>query len=189
MLILLGGAPRAGKSIVSRECAQRVGVPVLSLDALMMALHHAVPSLGIDIEAEPPVIGKTMWPIIRAFAESVLAADTDYLVEGDMLQPADVVTLRDAGGDQVRSCFMGYQNIDPQQKFAEIRQHAGMQNDWLSDRTDEYVLEVAEFGIRYSREQQVQCEEFGLKHVDSSIDFSAAVSEVVDYLVGVQPGM
>ena len=183
MLILLGGAPRAGKSIVSRECAKRTGIPVLSLDTLMIGLHHAVPSLGIDIEAEPPVIGETMWPLIRAFAECVLATHTDYLIEGDMLQTSQVATLHDAGGDQVLSCFLGYQHIDPQQKFADIRQHAYLPNDWLKGSSDEYVLEVAEFGIRYSREQKEQCDKLGLTHFDCSEDFTATINEAIAYLV------
>ena len=183
MLILLGGAPRAGKSIVSRECAKRSGVPVLSLDTLMVALHHSVPALGIDITAEPPPIGETMWPIIRAFGEAVLGSDSDYLIEGDMLQPQQVVALRDVGGDQVRSCFLGYQQMAPEAKLADIRDFAGLPNDWLRDRTDEYVLEVAEFGIRYSRQQKDQCDELGLLHFDCSADFAATIDEAVCFLV------
>ncbi|WP_145056678.1 hypothetical protein [Adhaeretor mobilis] len=159
-------------------------MPVLSLDTLMMALHHSVPSLEIDIRAEPPVIGETMWPIIRAFAECVLGSETDHLIDGDMLQTSQVASLHAAGGDQVRSCFMGYQHIDPQQKFADIRQHAGLPNDWLSDSSDEHVLEVAEFGIRYSQSQKVQCDQLGLKHIDCSTDFERSIEEAAAHLVG-----
>lgn len=184
MLILLGGAPRAGKSIVSRECARRSGIPVLSLDTLMMALHEAVPSLGIDVTAEPPPIGEVMWPLIRAIAKNVLATHSDYLIEGDMLQTFHVAALHEAGGDQVRSCFLGYPNMDPHQKFTDIRRHAGLPNDWLRDSSDEYVLEVVEFGIRYSRKQKVQCDELGLTHFDCSEDFTGTTSKAIDHLVG-----
>jgi len=183
MLILLGGAPRAGKSIVSRECAKRTGMPVLSLDTLMMAMPQAVPALGVDITAEPQVIGETMWPIVQSFAEVVLGSHTDHLIEGDMLQTSQVASLHAAGGDQVRSCFLGYPKIDPHQKFADIRQHAGLPNDWLSGSTDEYVMEVAEFGIRYSREQAAQCDQLGLVHFDCSKDFAATINEAIAYLV------
>ena len=183
MLLLLGGAPRAGKSIVSRECARRTGMPVLSLDTLMMAMPQAVPALGVDITAEPQVIGESMWPIVQAFAEVVLGSHTDHLIEGDMLQTSQVASIHDAGGDEVRSCFLGYQNIDPRQKFTDIRQHAGLPNDWLSDSSDEYVLEVAEFGIQYSRDQAAQCDQLGLKHFDCSNDFAATINEAIAYLV------
>ena len=187
MLILLGGAPRAGKSIVARAFAKRTGIPVMSLDTLMMGLHFAVPEVGVDIEAEPQVIGESMWPLNKALAEVTLATHGDYLIEGDMLQPAQVASLHEAslderGGDEVRSCFMGYQTIDPQQKFADIRGHKGLSNDWLKDRPDEYVMEVIEFGIRYSRDQAAKCAELGLKHFDCSKDFEASISTVVDYL-------
>lgn len=182
MLILLGGAPRAGKSIVARAFAKRTGIPVMSLDTLMMGLHFAVPEVAVDIEAEPQVIGQTMWPLNRALAEVTLVTHSDYLIEGDMLQPVQVASLHEQGGEEVRSCFLGYQSIDRQQKFADIRGRKGLSNNWLKDRTDEYVMEVIDFGIRYSREQAAQCAELGLKHVDCSKDFEASISTVVDYL-------
>ena len=183
MLVLLGGAPRAGKTTVSRAFAKRTGFAILSLDSLMMALSDAVPSLGIDIAAEPQVIGESMWPLIQAHAKHLLATESDHMVEGDMLQTAYAAEIQAAGGDQVRSCFLGYPKIDPQQKFADIRRTGGQAHDWLRDSSDEYVREVVEFGIRYSQMQQAECERLGLRYFDCSQDFTATTNAAVEYLV------
>ena len=58
MLILLGGAPRAGKGIISRRVAAEAEYPLLSLDPLKMGPQNAVPSLGIDADANPAEVGE-----------------------------------------------------------------------------------------------------------------------------------
>ena len=83
MLILLGGAPRAGKGMISRELVQKRGIALLSLDVLKMGLHRAVPSMGVDPNAHSREVGENMWPLVRAMAENALEADVDYVFEGD----------------------------------------------------------------------------------------------------------
>ena len=73
MLLLLGGAPRAGKGVVSRLCAAELDVSVLSLDVLKMGLLHAVPSVGIELGTPPTEVGHRMWPLVRAMAVWALA--------------------------------------------------------------------------------------------------------------------
>ena len=183
MLIVLGGAPRAGKSIISRKCAEEARIPLLSLDTLKMGLHHAVPSLGLDASADPSEVGERMWPLVRAMAENVLESGVDYVFEGDMVLPYQAAELQSLGGESVRSCFVGYGDIDPGRKLADIRHNSGLPNDWLNEHDDEYVLDLVEYGIRFSRDLSEQCSRLGLTYFDGSVDFAATVDEVVAYLV------
>ena len=184
MLLVLGGAPRAGKGIISRRCTAAALTPVLSLDVLKMGLHHAVPSLGIQPGDDPSEVGVRMWPLVRAMAENVLECRIDYLFEGDMLVPSQVKELEELGGGDVRSCFVGYRHIEPRQKLSEIRRHAGLPNDWLTEHDDEYILEVVEYGIGFSRRLNEECEDLGVPYFDGSTDFMGAVEAATSYLTG-----
>ena len=124
-----------------------------------------------------------MWPLLRAIAENVLESDSDYVFEGDMIAPHQAAELLSIGGDRVRSCFVGYGAIESRQKLAEIRQHTGFPNDWLNEHADEYVLEVIEYGIRFSRQLSEQCASLGLKYFDGSADFAETVDAAVAYLL------
>ena len=183
MLILLGGAPRAGKGIISRRVAAEAEYPLLSLDPLKMGLQNAVPSLGIDADANPAEVGEKMWPLVRAIAENVLDSESEYIFEGDMILPHQAAALLSFPGADVRACFVVYCSIDSRQKLAEIRQHTGLPNDWLTEHDDEYVLGVVEYGIRFSRHLAEQCNHHGLRYFDVSEDFAKTVDDVAAYLL------
>ncbi len=77
-----------------------------------------------------------------------MESSTAYIFEGDMVLPEHAAELMDAVDDDIRACFVGYADAEPQQKLQEIRQFSGLPNDWLNEHSDEYVLAVIEYGIR-----------------------------------------
>ena len=48
VLYIIGGAARAGKSIISRKFMLDTGIPCFSLDILMMGLANGLPEYGIN---------------------------------------------------------------------------------------------------------------------------------------------
>lgn len=182
MVLMVGGPPRAGKGIISRRILETSHIPFLSLDVLKMGLHHAVPSVGVEPGAAPAEVGERIWPLVRAMAVNADECGVEYLFEGDMLLPKHVVELERVVGAGFAACFVGYRDIDPQQKLKEIRAHGGLPNDWLTEHDDDYVLEVVEYGIAFSRWLAEECAQVGVRYVDGSADFMAAVDSVVSYL-------
>ena len=81
MLLMLGGAPRAGKGIISRQLVRKTAMPFLSLDMLKMGLHHAVPSMGVDPSAPSVEVAEKMWPLVRAMAENALESNLECIFE------------------------------------------------------------------------------------------------------------
>ena len=182
MLITLGGASRAGKGVISRKLVQKTAIPLMSLDALKMGLHRAVPSLGVDPNTPPREVGEKIWPLVKAMAENVLESGVEYIFEGDMILPEHAAELRDLAGEEVRSCFVGYHDIEPRQKLEEIRRHSGLPNDWLNEHSDEYVLGMLEFSIQFSQDLSEEWDHLGLRYFDCSTDFQGTVDAVVTYL-------
>ena len=183
MLITLAGAARAGKGIISGELVRKTAIPLLSLDVLKMGLHRAVPSVGVDPSAPSVEVGEKMWPLVRAMAENALEANVEYIFEGDMILPKHAAELRTFAGDDARACFVGYLDIAPRQKLAEIRRHSGASNDWLNEHSDEEVLDLVEENIQFSRYLSEECDRLSFRYFDCSTDFEGTVDEVVSYLM------
>ena len=182
MVILLGGAPRAGKGIISQRLVDETSMHLLSLDILKMGLHRAVPSLDVDPSSSPAVVGERMWPLVQAMAENALETDVECIFEGDMVLPKHAARLQSQGGGRVRVGFVGYGDVDPYRKLAEIRNHAEHPNDWLSEHSDDEVLGLIRYGIEFSRFIQIDCDTLGLRYFDCSHDFQGTVEAVVGYL-------
>ncbi len=183
MLITLGGASRSGKGIISSALVRKTAIPLLPLDVLKMGLHHAVPSVGVDPSAPSVEVAEKMWPLVRAMAENALESNVDCIFEGDMIVPKHAAELRGLAGDDARACFVGYVDIKPEQKLAEIRRHSGGPNDWLNEHTDEEVMDLVEESIRFSRYLSEECDRLGFRYFDCSTDFEGTVDAVVSYLM------
>lgn len=183
MLILLGGAPRAGKGIITRRLVRRTAMPLLSLDMLKMGLQSAAPSMGIDPSAPSVDVGRKMWPLVRAMAENAIESSVDCIFEGDMILPEHAAELRSLTGEETLSCFVGYMDVEPRQKLVEIRRYSGHPNDWLNEHDDEEILGLIEYGIRFSRSLSQECERLGIRYFDCSTDFEGTVEAVVTFLM------
>src|ERR1044071_1292544 len=129
MLFVLGGASRAGKSIIAAKLLRETHIPYFSLDMLMMGLTNGMPQLGFDPDQSSQVNAEKLWPLLRAILVNILETEVDYLIEGDAILPKHVNELIQEFGPQVRACFIGYAEVVPAQKLADIRQFGGHPND------------------------------------------------------------
>jgi 2-phosphoglycerate kinase len=189
MVVLLGGAPRAGKGIISRQLVLKLGISLIPLDMLKMGLSNAVPSLGIDPSGPSLDVSGKMWPLVRAMAENALESGVQCIFEGDMIVPKHVAELREIADGEVHSCFVGYTDIDPERKLEEIRRHAGYPNDWLNEHDDHYILELVEYGIGFSRYLAQECDRLDFRYFDCSTDSPGTMEAVVAYLVQLDRGV
>jgi hypothetical protein len=183
MLILIGGASRSGKSILTRRLLKDNAVPYFSLDMLMMGLVHGVPQLGANPDASSIARAEHLWPVVRAICVNILETGIErYCIEGDYLLPGQVQELSQAFPGVVRCCFLGYAEADAARKVQEIRSYSDHPNDWLRDYPDDYVRELAEEMIGFSRYLQTECARLGLPYVDTSADFVRGVETALAQL-------
>jgi len=93
MLYIIGGAARAGKSIIARRLVSECEVPYFNLDFLMMGLAKGLSDSGVNPEASSSEVAAKIWPIVRAMAINILEVGIDYLIEGDTIEPRQVKEL------------------------------------------------------------------------------------------------
>ncbi len=185
MLIIIGGPGRTGKGILARRLLVKLQQPYLSLDVVKMGLVNGIPEYGLDPDETTSDVAEKLWPLVRAMAVNMLETDVHYIVEGEIL-PHHALELAEAFPGQVRACFLGYADVEPEQKLREIREFAGNPNDWTVDSSDEDVLEIVREFIEFSRALQDSCAQLNLPYFDTSRDFLPALDRATEYLTAFQ---
>lgn len=184
MLYIVGGAPRAGKSILAQRMLAEQKVAYFSTDILMMGLATAMPELGLKPSDPSQRRAPIMWPILRGMAVTVLENQADYLLEGDVLMPAHAVELRERFGSAIRACFIGYESVDALAKVHDIRRHAAGKNDWTNECNDPHLLKIVGEFKASSALLRIECDLTGLAYFDGSADVLAAIDRAAAFLRG-----
>ncbi len=184
MLYIVGGAPRAGKSILAQRMLNENRVAYFPTDTLMMGLANAMPQLGLKPSDSMQTRAPIMWPVLRAMATKILENEEDYLLEGDVLLPSHVVELRQRFDVAVRGCFIGYDTVDTGAKMRDIRRHAAGNKDWTDECDDAHLLRIVEEFKHWSAQLRIECAQFQLPYFDGSDDLFAALDRAFTYLRG-----
>jgi len=114
----------------------------------------------------------------------MLVAGMDYVIEGEAMLPQWVAVLVKKHPDKVKAVFVGYTEINVQDKVALVKKHSGGENDWLTNESDEYIRDHIGNMIAYSKMIKNECEKHGLSYFDTSEDFPAAIAAATEFLVG-----
>lgn len=181
MLLFIGGAARTGKGILARRLLTEMALPYLSLDVLKMGLTRGLPQLALDPDAGAVQVAERLWPIVREMSRSLLADQTDYVMEGELL-PQHVAALRRGYPAQVHACFLGYTTIAPAEKLREIRTHAGHPNDWPQELADAELLAIVRREIAFSHDLRAECDSYDFRYFETSHHFTQTLDDVVAHV-------
>ncbi len=69
MLYMLGGAARAGKSIIARRILAEKRIPFFCLDHLAIGAASTYPQLQIDLDSDDASVGEKIWPLVKSVAD------------------------------------------------------------------------------------------------------------------------
>lgn len=193
MIYLIGGAPRCGKTILSKALAKNVGCSWITTDALRSVILASTPASErrrkfpftrlSGSEREKPETSMraeiteaaSMWPGIKALINQLIDCDQHYIIEGVHLLPKLVVEFRKSPHrKRIRVLYLVKE--DP----AEIRRGLFKETgeyDWLrSSLKDERVVENIVRMIRLkSAFIERQAKRRGFKVVNTDKGFSATI--------------
>jgi hypothetical protein len=162
-------------------------IPYLSLDWLMMGFNDGIPEYGIHHLLWPDEIAKKMAPFLQAMIDCMLVDGMDYVIEGEAMLPELTAAWISKHPDRVRAVFVGYTDISADDKLALVKEHSDGENDWLTEKPDEYIRDHINNMIAYSKKIKTECEEHGLPYFDTSEDFQDGIEAATDFLVGDLP--
>ena len=159
------------------------GVPWFTLDALKMGLYLGAPSLEVLPQADDLCTADQMWPIIEPILDHAVFDGRDYLVEGVNLRPTAVATFIQESDQPVRACFLGYPDMNVEDKAREVARHTGPPTDWLHRTGAENVRRYLGVSRQLSRQLRDDCNSFGIPFVDTGADFHAGLDAAERALV------
>ena len=174
MIYLVGGAPRAGKSILTQQISTKLKVGWVSTD-LLVELLRVKNEEGVKVEwnAAPEAIdADAAWffPYLERFVWGVSSLAENYLIEGVGFLPAQVVQL--STQYPIRSVFLGcsQMTLESLDQFPGRSRGYGYLPETMRRRIAHDVPLWSEF-IRQ------ECERFGYPYVDTASDFAQRLQE------------
>jgi putative acetyltransferase len=87
MVILIGGTGCTGKTFLANRLMKETTIPYFPLDHLMMAIYRGIPNCGFTPMDDQFVLGKKMWPVIKALIMTNIENDHSVILEGVQLLP------------------------------------------------------------------------------------------------------
>ena len=181
MTFLIGGTPRSGKTILKQILLDRYHIPGISTDLIRDALGKSMPGLGIKgYSKSDEEKSEILWPHFREIIKQRGDYKDNLLIEGTNFLPKYLQEFKDK--EDIRVCFLGYSEIDPIQKFNDIRKYPSHEGEWTDNMNDDELKKlVAEF-VKISQYFQYECKHCDIQYFDTSSNFHKIVEEAVAYL-------
>lgn len=171
--IIIAGVPRAGKSTISQILSKRFGFQHISMDSIIAGFEKCFPETGVNtycglssLDTLKLISGK-MAPFVRAMIDSKHYDEFEPGMIFDMYQllPQDYEKyLRDA------NCQVFYfltSDVTPQERV-EIQRKYDTPKDYTFNRSDDELLEGAEYIVEQSLIMKEQCEKLGIPFYETA---------------------
>lgn len=183
MIYLISGTSRSGKTVMAKKILIEKGISYLSLDWLVMGFTNGIPAYGIHDKLFPDEIAERSWSFFKAMLESMIYDEADCIIEGEALLPELIVELRKKYPDKLRICFVGYTDVTIDEKVKSIKKFSSEKNDWLINKSDEYITDHVKNMIAHSIKIKKSCKENNIRYFDTSQNFKAVIEEIIEYLL------
>ncbi|GAC1387272.1 MAG: hypothetical protein NVSMB42_08320 [Herpetosiphon sp.] len=169
MIYVVGGAPRAGKSILGQRVAATLHVGWVATDVLMQLL-RVKNEVGRKVEwnADPAAItanAEWFFPYLERFIWGVSSLADTYVIEGVDVLPAQVAQL--APQYQIRAVFLGCSSMT----LERLNRFPGRSPGYglLPEEMRRQIVQDVPCWSEFVRQE---AEQFGYPYVDMESDFA-----------------
>lgn len=177
---LITGVPRAGKTILSSRLSCETGVSHIHIDSLVDAFERVFPEAGISHDGESHAqLARALEPFLYCWLERLCHYEINFVADSYHLIIEDAVALRDRLG--IELVYVGYPYTEPAEKLALVRSNS-TPSDWTRNQSDEYLLDFLGRCRERSSAMLDVCAKYGVKYVNTSRDFGAAIEGAVGEL-------
>jgi hypothetical protein len=172
MLYLIGGCPRAGKTLLSDYLLREKNAAPLHIDSYVYFVERLSndfaeqvelgwnEKLGIGVEYDIERRAQNLLEPTIALVRDALSIHESVVAESDTIFPSHIARFADEfGTDNIRACFLGMENpeLDEILKYEGGDAWLGNQNaemhdqymDWFRERTEMIKDECREFDQNY----------------------------------------
>jgi hypothetical protein len=182
MIYLIGGAPRAGKTILGQRLCTTLKVGWISTDLLMELLRVAnAAGRKMKWDGAPGAItanAEWFFPYLERFIWGVSSFTDHYVIEGVDFLPAQVAQL--STQYPIRAVFLGCSRLT----LEDFTQFPGRSKGY-ANLSEAHRRQIVEDVPRWSAFIRQEAERLGYPYVDMGGDFSQHLTEAEMVLTGV----
>lgn len=109
MVILIGGAGCAGKTLMAQKLLEIYKIPYLSIDHLKMGLFRAG-NCGFTPCDDRELLAEKLWPVLKGIIMTNIENSQNIIIEGCYLLPAKIAELEPEYMKHIVSFFMIFSN-------------------------------------------------------------------------------
>ncbi len=179
MIYLIGGAPRAGKSVLGQQVAARLKIGWISTDLLVDILRVKDETLKAEWNAASQAIMESaewFYPYLKRFIWGISSQTENYLIEGVSFLPAQVKQL--STQYQIRAVFLGCSEMT----LEKFDQYPGRSIGY-SYLPEEFRRRIVKDVPAWSEFIGKECESFGYPYVDTANDFPSRLMQAESILM------
>ncbi len=174
MIYFIGGAPRAGKSILGQRIAAQLKIGWVSTDLLMELLRvKKVEGVLKEWNAAPEAIAASaewFFPCLERFVWGVRSMAESYVIEGVGFLPAQITQL--SADYPLRSVFLGCSKMTLD-RFDRFPGHSRGYSGLPEAVRRQFAQDIP----RWSEYVRQEAERYGCAYVDMGEDFELRLSE------------
>lgn len=182
--ILIGGVPRSGKSSLAAALGRKLRWPLVHSDQIAGAFR--VPHAG-NVTDPKQLFRLTQTAMLGYGAKQLKDFESSRIIEGTHFDPAAVARHVTADPDRWCVAFLGYANIDVDEKIEMIRATEGDRHAWTVHRSDEELRENIELLVRQSAVRRTQCEEHGFAYFEIGRDHAEDLTRAANAILEMIP--
>ncbi|MGH9425563.1 MAG: hypothetical protein ACRD2L_04555 [Terriglobia bacterium] len=179
MIYFVGGAPRAGKTILGQQISTKLSVGWVSTDLLLTLLSMTkVEGIKTEWNAAPKAItanAEWFFPYLEKLVWGVNSMVEHYVIEGVDFLPAQVAQL--AAQYQTRAVFLGCSRMTPE----SLEQFPGRSRGY-SNLPAAMRRRIAQDVPLWSEFIRQEAERFRYPYVDTANDFSKRLNQAESIL-------
>lgn len=167
MIYILTGVAKSGKSLVTKHIIKHQHIPVIQTDHIMMMLHKANPSLGLNIDASDSSVARFLEPYLDALIETMIENKRDYVIEGVHFLTSFSHRLLKRYPKDVNVLYLLYAKMDPIKKAHELLEHAHeMENPWFLSMKGDAYHHLVRYLVDESKRLEQECIALDLPYIE-----------------------
>lgn len=208
MVYLIGGAPRSGKTILSRELGKKFGISWISVDSLESIVKRYIPKEQHDvhfpkdrfrelIEKSNDIMyqnnsaeeiakayiaqSKISWKAIEVLVECMIADQEDLIIEGHQIHPELMRKLINKYGEaNLTALALTKTDIDD---IVNTARQGKSENDWFINKTvnPDVHYKIAKMISEYSKYLEREAAKNNITIVTYNGNFEEQIEKAVDY--------
>ena len=158
MIILIGGASHAGKTLLAQRLLEKHHYPYLSIDHLKMGLIRSGQTELTPMDDDK--LTDYLWPIVREMVKTAIENGQNLIVEGCYIPFDWEKEFEEDYRKEIRYVCLIMSRRYIETHYADIKNHANA----IENRLDDSGLNAQEL-IRENERNLALCKEFGCEYV------------------------